>query len=188
LWEEFNNVMIVNDPFLQTTDCYYDYTWTLNSSGVVQYPSYRAHPAGYVDNALTTVIANSSGSCGGDGTGTLYAVQVAVKDGVTYALGGDSTQSYSGGPGTVYVYDQNGTTCWAPVGSGDGTPQGNVISIVTDNSGNAASYGYVETSVVSPYLVWAVDNSSNIWAVCSGSSCAALGGDGAGPYGLGYTY
>jgi hypothetical protein len=166
-----NGKFVANDMFSQTGGCSPSGTYSVDASAAVQHPRYVATPTGHwVEDTYSTVIANSSGVCGGTGSGTLYAIQIAAKDGALYALGGDSTQGYSGGPGTVYYYYD--ALCWQPVGTGSGTPQGNVVSIAVDNSGSAAADSI--TSEFGPYAVWAVDNSSNIWAACSGSSCTAL--------------
>jgi prepilin-type processing-associated H-X9-DG protein len=90
------------------------FQYSVSSTGVVQSYAFLDFPTDHwVQNSYSKVIANvSTGSCSGTGTGTLYAVQVAAKANVVFALGGDSGASYTGGPGNVYYFDGH---CWQEV-------------------------------------------------------------------------
>jgi hypothetical protein len=172
VWAEIAEVALdsyaeLNDPTAH--DVNPDFIITLSTSGVVQHYAIQTEcPVGTAAywvkqiNYPTAVENPTTGSCT-SGNGTLFAVQVAYKNGVAYALGGIG--SYTGGPGTVYWYDS--TSCWKPVGSATdpSSPLASATSITTDNS------EYYYNGTPGPYVVWATDRTNTVYAACNGSSC-----------------
>jgi hypothetical protein len=125
---------------------------------------------GVVQSAGTSTFSGCTGSftvassfpmtiCGG--SNVLYAVQIAYKNALMFALG--DTGTYTGGPGNLYEYD-SGSSCWDLLSGGPSSDT--VMSINADNSIGDFGGG------AGPYAVWATDNNNTIWAYCTAGTCA----------------
>jgi hypothetical protein len=166
----FFGEQVVVDAYAATADLLTSYgiasPISISVRGVVQYYAYRCAHGVCATNQFsfpTTVQNPITESCTSD-TANLYAVQIAMKNMVVYAIGG--TDGAFAGPGTVYWLDL-AAQCWKTVGAAGTGPAGHAVALAADNG----QYAYDGTP--GPYDVWVTDDANNLYAACAGSSCAA---------------